>query len=421
MTRAKNAFGYVRLSKWDKDSTSPLRQRQAIQRLCRERGWKLLEVFEDIDISAWNGKHRPGFEAMMARLADTDALVFWQTSRLARSLQHLLKIVQECEAANVELVSTDGRVDTTTAMGKAFVQIRGVFDELESSTISERSRSMVATKHERGEPLGRPPFGWKREGKKFVIDTEQQATLRQAAERYVSGESFNGIAKSLGFHVGPLSKMLHSQRVQEALPPDLAGELAQALLARKRERVPTSRQSLLGGIARCGRCGAGLNRTSTRPNWFSYGCGKCHGVAISGAFLEEFITAQVLEAVDSGRLLEAVKRRKATGRTRKASELEARLELLETAHFVDGTITKARYDKLHAALIEALAKAQEVERHDGIDLPEELARDLTAAWPRLTVQERRRIIQAVLSEVVVAKATGKGPVDPARVTLVWRE
>jgi DNA invertase Pin-like site-specific DNA recombinase len=63
------AFGYVRLSKEDADSTSPQRQRQRIERLCAERGWELLETFEDIDISAFKGKHRPGFEAMMSRLA----------------------------------------------------------------------------------------------------------------------------------------------------------------------------------------------------------------------------------------------------------------------------------------------------------------------------------------------------------------
>ena len=50
--------GYVRLSKDREDTTSPQRQREAIKRLCADRGWDLVELFEDIDVSAYNGKAR---------------------------------------------------------------------------------------------------------------------------------------------------------------------------------------------------------------------------------------------------------------------------------------------------------------------------------------------------------------------------
>jgi site-specific DNA recombinase len=38
------AFGYVRLSKDTEGTTSPARQREAIERLCADRGWELLEI-----------------------------------------------------------------------------------------------------------------------------------------------------------------------------------------------------------------------------------------------------------------------------------------------------------------------------------------------------------------------------------------
>ena len=65
----KRVAGYVRLSKETEDTTSPERQRQAIRRLCRDRDWTLAETFEDIDVSAYNGRHRPGLERLMSRLA----------------------------------------------------------------------------------------------------------------------------------------------------------------------------------------------------------------------------------------------------------------------------------------------------------------------------------------------------------------
>jgi DNA invertase Pin-like site-specific DNA recombinase len=421
-----DAFGYVRLSKWDESTTSPQRQRKAIAALCKQRGWKLLEVFEDIDVSAYNGNHRPAFERMMNRLGEVQALVFWTLDRLSRSSVQAGQIAEACKAANVNLVATDMNIDTTSAGGRFVYDVLAAKGQMESATTGERSRAMVAYKRELGEPLGRVPFGWRRVGKRFEADPKAQAALLGAAKRYVRGDSFTAIGRDLGFATGPLSRMLKSQRVQDALPEDLAGALAAAILARKGERVPNSHLSLLGGIARCGECGATMTVTATRAGrkngrWYSYGCRTAGHVHISARFLDQYITEQVLAAVDSGELLKALKKRKATGRTRKASQLEARLELLEQAHFVEGTVPAARYKNLHAALVEQLAKAQEAEHRDGIDLPAELARDLGATWPKLTVSERRRIIQAVLSKVEVRKAQGHARVvDPGRVTLTWR-
>jgi hypothetical protein len=77
-----------------------------------------VKLFEDIDVSAFNGKHRPGFIAMMDRLDQTDALVFWRLDRLSRSTVEAGQIAEQCKAAAVNLVATDMDIDTTTAGGK---------------------------------------------------------------------------------------------------------------------------------------------------------------------------------------------------------------------------------------------------------------------------------------------------------------
>src|SRR4051794_1485030 len=132
-------FGYVRLSKEDRDSTSPARQRQRIERLCEERGWVLAELFEDIDVSAYSGKRRPAFDRMMGRLSEAGAIVFWRLDRLSRSVLEFSRILEQTTAAGVQLVSTDQPIDTSSAMGTAFVQISSVFAQLEAGTLSERS------------------------------------------------------------------------------------------------------------------------------------------------------------------------------------------------------------------------------------------------------------------------------------------
>lgn len=417
------AYGYVRLSKETEETTSPQRQRDAIRRLCDERSWELVETFEDIDVSAYNGHVRPAFSRMMSRLAETDALVFWKLDRLSRSSVEAGQVAEACKAAGVDLVATDMNIDTTSAGGRFVYTVLAAAGEMESAHISERSKAMLAYKREREEWVGRVPYGWRLVGKHLERDPSQQEKLSEAARRYIDGESFSGIAHDLGFGIGPLSRMLRSERVQDALPDEVSGPLARALIERKMERVPASRRSLLGGIASCGVCGSSLALSSTRAGrggrWYQYRCGERGHVGIGGPWLDAFVTEAVLEAVDTGELLAALKRRKTPSRSRKASEVEARLELLDEM-FTSGKVSKPRFERSNAQLLAQLAAARREERSSGVDLPAEVARDLSGRWPDLTLQGRRQIIAAVLERVEVSKATGHGKIDPSRVLLRWR-
>src|SRR5207249_5767864 len=139
------AFGYVRISKLDERTTSPARQREAIKRLCEARGWELVKVYEDLDVSGYQkSAKRPGLDRMLARLDETDAIVFWKLDRLARGVQKFYEILKRCEAANVAVVSTAEPFDTSSPMGRAMVGITAIFAELESDIISERAKSMHA-------------------------------------------------------------------------------------------------------------------------------------------------------------------------------------------------------------------------------------------------------------------------------------
>jgi DNA invertase Pin-like site-specific DNA recombinase len=424
------AFGYVRISKETADTTSPQRQRQAIQRLCRERGWKLLEVFEDIDRSAYNGKHRPAFASMMSRLAETDAIVFWTLSRLSRSAIQSGEIARATKEAGVHLVATDMTIDTASAGGKFVYQVLAAAAEMESDTISERSRAMTAYKRSREEWLGRVPYGWRRAGKGIEPDPAQVRILRKAAQAYVDGASFHALAAEFGFaQAASLRRILRSDRTAQVLDPELADQLATSLADRTMVRVPASGQSLLGGIAVCSICGAGLGASSTRssrPGWLGqYRCQRAGHVGVARGWLDAFVAGAVIEAVDTGKLVEAIRRREKRGQTRKASDIEARIEVLDD-QFDGGQVSQARYRERRGRLLDLLADAREQERDSGFALPEEFARNLRERWDDFTTSERRRIVSAVLERVEIAPFDGtrkgrpRSGVDRDRVRLVWR-
>jgi hypothetical protein len=270
--------------------------------------------------------------------------------------------------------------------------------------------------------VGARPFGWRIVGKHLEQNKNEQAVIQDWARRYVAGEAIHAIGKDYGKPSSVVSKILHSDRVHEALPDELAGQLAEALTSRRRDRVPSSRKSLLGGIATCAICGSGLSLASSRGGravgrWYSYRCPPHLGIAAS--WLEDYVTEAVLAYIDTDRLQEAIKRQRKARPTRKVSGIEARLELLD-AQYVEGKVSKARFDRMNGALLEQLKAAQTTERQRGIDLPAELARNLSEKWEGMPVSVRRRIIAAVVESITVAKAEGHGPIDPKRVKIEWR-
>jgi hypothetical protein len=77
-------------------------------------------------------------------------------------------------------------------------------------------------------------------------------------------------------------------------------------------------------------------------------------VHISAGWLDAHVAEAVIEAVDTGKLIAAIRRRQKLARPRKVSEIEARIELLEDAFYVQGKVPKARFERLRDGLLEAL-------------------------------------------------------------------
>jgi DNA invertase Pin-like site-specific DNA recombinase len=109
-------------------------------------------------------------------------LVVTRLDRLARSMDDLSAIVRELQAKGVALKATEQPVDTSTAAGKAFFQMLGVFAEFETNLRRERQMEGIAKAKANGVYKGRKPS----------IDPEEVARLK------AEGLGATAIAKRLG-------------------------------------------------------------------------------------------------------------------------------------------------------------------------------------------------------------------------------
>lgn len=192
-------IGYARVST---DEQNPDLQMYAL----KAAGCDL--IFEDQGISAV-AKRRPGFEEALARADMGDTFVIWKMDRAFRSLRNALDLLEDLERRGVEFVSLTEAIDTTTPMGKAMYQMRGVFSELERSLIIERTRAGMAAAKRRGQRIGRPP-------KLTEAQIDHAARVVE-----VQADTITGMAKLFG--VAPLTLSRALKRREElhrrAAPP----------------------------------------------------------------------------------------------------------------------------------------------------------------------------------------------------------
>ena len=100
-------------------------------------------------------------EAMFAQAQAGDTILTLEVRRLARSTQQLCEIIERVREKRLRLViigsiTLDCREGRADPMSEAFLQMAGVFSQLELAMIRERVRSGMANAKAKGKQIGRP-------------------------------------------------------------------------------------------------------------------------------------------------------------------------------------------------------------------------------------------------------------------------
>jgi DNA invertase Pin-like site-specific DNA recombinase len=89
-------------------------------------------------------------------LREGDVLMVTRIDRLARSIGDLQDIVRAVRARGASLKATEQPIDTSTAAGKCFLDMLGVFAEFETDLRRERQLEVIAKAKAAGVYKGRP-------------------------------------------------------------------------------------------------------------------------------------------------------------------------------------------------------------------------------------------------------------------------
>jgi len=181
-TMSKQANIYVRFSPRPDadDSKSNEKQEERCRDYCARKGYEVVGVFPDRDIS---GKKldRPGLNAALAALRSGSVLVVDHSDRLARDMLVCLTIRYKVQKAGAEIEYADGSPTHTTPEGELFQNILASFAQYERARFARRTKAGLAKKKANGEWLGRPPIGWQidKVAKKLVRNEHEQLAITQ--------------------------------------------------------------------------------------------------------------------------------------------------------------------------------------------------------------------------------------------------
>ncbi|MHC3392109.1 recombinase family protein [Streptomyces lavendulocolor] len=172
--RIVRCFIYARISE-DREGAGLGVQRQnedchelAAQLSTRDVEYRVVREYADNDLSAYSGKPRPDYLAMLGalRAGEADCVLAWHTDRLHRRPVELEEYIDVCEPRKIDTRTVKaGHLDLSTATGRMIARQLGVQARYEVERMIERQRRKRDQMAANGEFFGgRRPFGYETDG-----------------------------------------------------------------------------------------------------------------------------------------------------------------------------------------------------------------------------------------------------------------
>lgn len=475
-TEAVRTALYVRISSDRDDSELGVkRQEKEGRAYVKRRGWSLVELYIDNDISASNGDPRPEWDRLMrdVRAGRIDAIVGWAFDRLTRTPRELEDVIDLHDELGVQLGTVGGDIDLSTAMGRMTARILSNVARNEIEQKRERQLAERRQAAERGVPHfgGSRPFGYADD--RVTIDESEAVIVRELAYRVLHGESLRGLTEELAqrgikgatgkaFTTTALRNMLTSARISgrrehwqgrkgerrpliapivgpgqwDGIIDEADNDALRRLLGdtSRRSAGSNARKYLLPGFLRCGQCDAPMksHQSATKQGkQLAYACFRDVGQPVG---CRKQIQSQPADAHVVGMLLAKLD----------TAEYEAMLHEkrgVDPALVEQVTRDRIARDELMAERIagdltvdewrvarDALTKRIDRTQADIDDLMHDDALSylrgegaIEARWEALTLAQQRAVIGAAIERVVIHPATRFGGVfDTGRIEVIWR-
>ena len=186
--------GYARTSTLDQKFGLESQQSELHAAACEKL---FVEQVSSVDVRA-----RERLSDALEYIREGDTLVVTKLDRLARSVAHLLEVLDHVQAKGASLRILSMGIDTATATGKLMLTVLGGVAEFEREIMLERQREGIAKAKAAGKYKGRSPTA--------KVKTEEVFALKQ------EGVGATEIAARLGIGRASVYRILGQSKQRQA-------------------------------------------------------------------------------------------------------------------------------------------------------------------------------------------------------------
>jgi len=462
---------WIRVSTEDQaKGESPEHHDERARSYAKSRGWQVKEVY---DLAGQSGKavmEHPEAKRMMKDVerGHITGLVFSKLARLSRNRRELEDFSDFFNKHRADLISLSEAIDTSTAGGRMFFHLLGVFAQWEREEITERVNASVLTRAKLGKSInGSAPYGYQWKDRKLVIKPEEAAIRTKAYELFLLHRRKGKVAKLLNaagyrtrgsviWHDSQLyriltcpsakgiyyfNRMRQLEKSWQTVPKpenewgkvecepivseDTWNQVNQIIEehAKSWKRPGPSPVHLFGGLAQCA-CGTKMYVRAGSPK---YVCRKCCNkipiVDLEAIFHQEMkaffaqpkrIAKHLQEAdrnlAEKSAMLDAHKReiQKVREEMHQTHQLYLKQQISGDGFRDLYAPAEKRLNQLQAELpkLEAEVDFLKVNKLSADDILHE-ANSLYDQWPKMPVENKRKIAESLVEKIVI----GEGEID----------
>ena len=471
---------YVRISL---DSTGEglgvQRQLEDCRGLADRLGWEVVAELDDNDLSAYNGKRRPGFEALLDAMKNGTAtgVICWHTDRLYRSMRDLERLIDIADAQRVSIKTVQGGdLDLSTSAGRMVARILGSVARQESEHKGERQVRANMQRAEAGHfQTCNRAFGYTLDGQ--PLEPEASA-VRKAVVDVLAGKSIQAVTREWNaagltttlagqerreykdkrgrvVKAGTVDGKWNSPRVRRLLvSPRYAGlrvhrgkvvgqgnwtplidaDTHNGLVAylsnpaRVTNTNSFERKYLGPGVYRCGVCGETMKTArpgGKNPGQRRYVCRNTPHLARVGQPIDDIVTAAILERMtqpDAAELL-ASQGVDITGLAVQREALQRKLDgLVEQfdADNIDAEQFGAASRKTRQKLAEVDRQLADATRTSPAAALVAAGADAWEAWESMSVTQRAQAVEELMVVTVLPSPRRGMKFSPDHISIEWR-
>jgi site-specific DNA recombinase len=456
----KRAAVYIRVSTQEQaqEGYSVGEQKERLIAYCKAHDWLIADIYVDGGYTGSNIE-RPGMQKLIAETDRFDLVLVYKLDRLSRSQRDTLYLIDDVFLPNeVDFVSMQESFDTSSPFGKAMIGFLAVFAQLEREQIKERTKMGRIARAKAGlhHGGGNIPIGYDYDSGKLIINPYEAEQVKKIFEWYLAGASLKSVAdrlRSEGYtnRYGSygswtcIRNILENETylghirfgdvvVHDAHEPIITADqfyAAQILRGKRREQYGSSAfqsKHLLTGMLFCGHCGARYYLRST-GRYSYYACysrtkqiksmvkdPNCMNQHWKGAALELHIEGRVKELLSSPQMAAEIAARKPLiaavkvddGIEKRIREIDKQIGKLMELYQQDGIppeLLGENINKLYneKTVLQSTLAPVAVPTTTPFDLVEELIADAAGIWDFADEQQRRRIMQSLISKIVLTE------------------